>query len=276
MFVGRKKVKGLINFLKGIAVGIATLVPGVSGGTMSIILGIYDDLIHSVSSFFHDWKKNLIFLGQVALGGLLGMVLLSNVLEEALIKYPFVMKFFFIGVIFGGLPVLFKKASGTKSEGKGYIFFAIGFIIVFLMSSEPGSVTTLATTKGILSVIFLLIAGFIIAIALILPGISGSFMLLALGLYDVTLNAINTLNIPFLIPLALGALIGTVATTKTIEKLLQKYPRKTYMLILGFIAGSIPQVYPGIPTGGQFFPSIVAIVLGFILIYILGKKESNQ
>ena len=109
-------MKGLINFLKGIAVGIATLVPGVSGGTMSIILGIYDNLIHAVSSFFQDWKKNLLFLGEVALGGLLGMACFSSLLEGALIRYPFVMKFFFMGVIFGGLPVCLLYTSDAADE----------------------------------------------------------------------------------------------------------------------------------------------------------------
>lgn len=266
-------MKGLINFFKGIAVGIATLVPGVSGGTMSIILGIYDNLIHSISSFFQDWKKNLLFLGEVALGGLLGMACFSSLLENALIRYPYVMKFFFMGVIFGGLPILYKKAETSKDNGSGIVYFVIGAVLVLAMSSQPTAVTTLATSTGILSIIFLFIAGIIIAVALILPGISGSFMLLALGLYDVTLNAINTFNGPFLIPLALGVFVGTVATTKTIEKLLQKHPRKTYMLILGFILGSLVEVYPGIPAYGEVAASIVAAIVGFILIFWMSKKE---
>ena len=147
-------MKGLINFFKGIAVGIATLVPGVSGGTMSIILGIYDNLIHSISSFFQDWKKNLLFLGEVALGGLLGMACFSSLLENALIRYPYVMKFFFMGVIFGGLPILYKKAETSKDNGSGIVYFVIGAVLVLAMSSQPTAVTTLATSTGILSIIF--------------------------------------------------------------------------------------------------------------------------
>ena len=266
-------MKYIKNILKGIAIGIATLVPGVSGGTMAIILNVYDDLIHSIGSFFEDWKKHIILLLQIGIGGLTGILLFSKVLENALSNYPFVMKFFFVGVIFGGLPVLYKKASAGKKDKKDLLFLIIGFAIVLLMSAEPTATTALATSKGITSIIFLFIAGIIIAIALILPGISASFMLLTLGLYDVTLNAINTRNIPFLIPLGLGVVVGTLATTKAIEKLLQKYPSRTYLLILGFVVGSLIPVFPGVPQGITILTSILAFVVGFIIIHWISKKD---
>lgn len=262
-----------VNFFKGIVVGIATLVPGVSGGTMAVILGIYDDLIHSISSFFKDWKKNLIFLMQVGLGGLLGIGLFSKILETALNTYPSIMRFFFIGVIFGGVPVLYKKSTEGKKDIKDILFLIIGFIIVLVMSIEPTATTTLATEKGIMSMIFLFIAGIIIAIALILPGISASFMLLTLGLYNIFLNAINTKNIAFLIPIGLGIVLGTLGTARTIENLLKKQPRKTYMLILGFVLGSLIPVFPGIPQGLTIVPSVMALIVGFLLINWISKKE---
>lgn len=270
---GEEKVKKFINFFKGIAVGIATLVPGVSGGTMAVILGIYDDLIHSIGSYFSDWKKHTMLLLEIGLGGLVGIAAFSRLLENALSRYPSVMKFFFIGVIFGGLPVLYKKSTAVKRDMKDLIFLVIGLAIVLLMSAEPAATTALATAQGFISIIFLLIAGVVIAIALILPGISGSFMLLALGLYDITLNAINNLKIAFLIPLGLGVVLGTLGTAKAIEKLLQKYPGKTYMLIIGFVLGSIIPVFPGIPQGITMVSSILALIAGFALIYWLGKKD---
>jgi putative membrane protein len=267
-------MKFFINFFKGLLIGVATLVPGVSGGTMAVILGVYDDLIHAISSFFEDWKKHIILVVELGLGGLTGLVLFSKLLETAIKKYPFVMGFFFIGVIFGGIPVLYKKStSGGKRNLKDIIFFVIGFVVVLLLSSEPAATTTLATSQGIMSIIFLFIAGIVLAVALILPGISGSFMLYVLGLYSVTLSAINTRNIPFLIPLGIGVVIGTLGTAKTIEKLMEKYPGKTYMLILGFVLGSLLPVFPGIPQGLSIISSVVALVLGFILINWLSKKE---
>lgn len=275
MYTRSGEMKNFKNFFKGIAVGVATLVPGVSGGTMAVILGIYDDLIHAISSFFEDWKKHFILLLQIGLGGLAGMALFSKLLENAMIKIPFEMKFLFMGIIIGGLPVLYRKSRELgKRDYKDFIFLIIGFVTVLLMSAEPQATTTMATSKGVLSMIFLFIAGIVIAVALILPGISGSFMLLALGLYGVTLNAINTVNIPFLIPLGLGVVVGTLATTKIIEKLLHKYPGKTYMLIIGFVIGSLLPVFPGVPTSVHILTSIAAFIIGFLAILWLGRAEA--
>ncbi|MBK1810584.1 DUF368 domain-containing protein [Clostridium sp. YIM B02505] len=261
------------NVLKGIFIGIATLVPGVSGGTMAIILGVYDDLIHSISSFFTNWRKSILFLGQIGIGAILGIGLLSSLLETALSKFPHTMQFLFIGIILGGLPVLYKKTgTGTKRPISDYFLFALGFIIVLLLGSDPEVVTTMASTEGSGNFLFLFIAGIIIAVALVLPGISASFMLLALGLYEVTLRSINTLNITFLIPIALGILAGTLASTKLIEKFLVAYPSKAYMLIIGFVGGSLISVYPGIPSGINILTSILAFIIGFIIIFLLGKK----
>lgn len=266
-------MKYLKNILKGLVVGIATLVPGVSGGTMAIILGIYDDIIHSIGSYFDDWKKHTSFLFQVGIGGLIGLLLLSNILEAAITNYPYVMSFLFIGVICGGVPVLFNKARKGKKDKWDFLVLIIGFAIVLLMSAEPAATTTYATSGNITSIIFLFIAGIIMAIALILPGISGSFMLLTLGLYDVTLNAINTRNLVFLVPLGLGVVVGTLATTKVIEGLLQKHTTKTYMLILGFVVGSLIPVFPGIPEGFSIISSLAAFIIGFLVIRWMSKRE---
>lgn len=270
---GKSIMKQLKNFFKGMAAGIAMLIPGVSGGTMAIILGIYDELIHSVSTFFKDWKKNFIFLLIVGLGGLSGVLLFSRLMESAMNSFPYVMKFLFMGVIIGGLPVLYHKSSDSgRLDLKSLVFFVIGFAIVLVMSFEPEATTNMATSNGVLSYIFLFIAGIISAVALVLPGISGSYMLLILGLYNLTLNSINTMNIPFLIPLGLGIAVGTFGTAKLIEKCLNEYPKQTYMLIIGFVVGSLVEVFPGIPPMSQLFMSIIVFIAGGSGIFWLGKK----
>ncbi len=311
-------MKYIKNILKGITIGISMMIPGVSGGTMAIVLGIYDKLVHSVATFFKDWKKNMLFLLQVGIGGAIGVLIFSRLMEGAMTDYPQIMRYLIMGIIIGGLPLLWRKASeeggavaninggtgaavngygsadagkvgssthdktgsasGNSGTGVGkagiwdYAFLLLGIAIVLLMSLEPESLISTATDGSLASYIFLLIAGFIIAIGLVLPGISWSFMLLVLGMYEITLNAINTMNIPFLIPLGIGLALGTLGTTKVIEKFLQKQPRKTYMLIIGFVVGSLAEVYPGIPQGWQLPVSAVAFIVGFAAIYILGKK----
>jgi putative membrane protein len=310
-------LKYIKNVIKGIVIGVSMMIPGVSGGTMAIVLGIYDKLVHSVAAFFKDWKKNFIFLLQVAIGGGIGVLIFSRLMEGAMTSYPHIMRFLIMGIIIGGLPLLLKKAaqegrtvssnSGRLNDSKGilrsgndvqaagndmqtaggngtsagksagrswweYVFLLLGAAIVLLMSMEPESLIQSTADGSLLSYILLLVAGFIIAIGLVLPGISWSFMLLVLGMYEITLNAINTLNIPFLIPLGIGLALGTFGTAKVIERFLQRHPRKTYMLIIGFVAGSLVEVFPGIPTGWQLPVSVAALIIGFIAMFMLGKK----
>jgi uncharacterized membrane protein len=357
----------LKNIIKGVVIGISMMVPGVSGGTMAIVLGIYDKLVHSVAAIFKDFRKNILFLVQFGIGGAAGVLIFSRLMEGAMTRYPHIMRYLIMGVIIGGLPLLFKRAaesgagtqvnivtdiessadaqvnivtdiesgagtqvnivtdiessagtqvnivtdiesgagtqvnivtdiessadaqqnariSKTRGQQNGavvrrttgsasdYIFLVLGVAIVLLMSLEPGSLINMATDRSLTSYIFLLIAGVIIAVGVVLPGISWSFMLLVLGMYEITLNAINTFNIPFLIPLGIGMILGIFGTAKAIEKFLQKYPRKTYMLIIGFVAGSLVEVYPGIPQGWQLPVSAAAFIAGFAAIFILGKK----
>lgn len=289
----------LKNIIKGVVIGISMMVPGVSGGTMAIVLGIYDRLVHSLATIFKDLKNNLLFLVQVGIGGAAGVLIFSRLMEGAITSYPYIMRYLIMGVIIGGLPLLFKKAAESRTGQAGktgaqraqgnasrsrssadtawshifdYIFLLLGAAIVLLMSLEPESLIDMATAGSLAGYIFLLVSGFIIAVGVVLPGISWSFMLLVLGMYEVTLNAINTFNIPFLIPLGIGMAIGIFGTAKAVERFLQKYPRKTYMLIIGFVAGSLAEVYPGAPRGWQLPASVAAFIAGFAAIYILGKR----
>lgn len=267
-------MKNLVVFFKGMAIMISTLVPGVSGGTMAIVLGIYDDLIHAIGSFFEDWKKHSKLLIQLGLGAIIGLLLFSNLIESALNNYPVIMRFLFIGIILGGVPILYKRATYVSNNKSEIIYLIIGLIIALSMSKDTISVGTMTSVGGVKEFLFLFISGIIISIALILPGISGSYVLLIFGMYDTVLNAINTLNISLLFPLLLGAIIGTLATTKAIENLLQRYPGKTYMMILGFVIGSIVPIYPGLPGSGEVIFSIIVLIIGFLFIIWLGKKEN--
>ena len=264
-------MKFLMNFIKGIVIGVSMLVPGVSGGTMAIIFGIYDDLIHAVGSFFEDWKKHSKLLIQLALGGIVGVLLFSRMIEKILGKFPSIMGFFFIGIVCGGIPTLYKKATIGNKKSSDIIFLILGLIIAILLSKDPEAISVMATAGDSKGLIFLFIAGIVISVAFILPGLSTSFMLLILGLYTVTLNAINTFNIKFLVPMILGIFIGTIATSKIIEISLNRYPNKTYMMILGFVIGSIIPIYPGMPNGINILYLIISLIVGFLIIYYISK-----
>jgi len=260
-----------VLMLKGALMGIATLIPGVSGGTMGIILGIFDKIIHAMSSFFTDWKKNGLFLLEVGVGSLIGIALFSNLIESAMEKFEKPMIYLFLGVIFGGLPVLYKKTKAPDGKKIDLLYLIGGFLIVVPMVLQPSMIVNMANSTGIVHFIFLLFAGFIVAVALILPGISTSFMLLALGLYDITLKAVTNFDVSYLIPIVLGCVIGLVATTKLLENMINKHPRKTYLMILGFVAGSILQVFPGLPHGIEILYCVLTALLGFFIIRLMRK-----
>lgn len=268
-------MRGFINIFKGLAISLSTLIPGVSGGTMAIILGVYDDLIHAISSYFEDVKKHTRIILELGIGGVVGLILFSGLVEKALITFPYQMGFFFMGVVLGGIPTLYKRATRGGKKKNSIYYFLVGLIVAIVMTLKPGSIATVASGEGIGSFVFLFFGGIIIAVALILPGISASFMLLTLGMYEITLQAINSFNIAFLIPIGLGAVIGTLATTRALERVMAKHPQNTYMLILGFVLGSLIPIYPGVP--GSVFSIVlclVSFILGAVLIYNLGKRSN--
>lgn len=268
-------MKNFINVIKGVIIGVALLIPGVSGGTMAIVLGVYDDMIHAISSFFKDVKGNTIFLFMLGVGGLIGLGAFSRVISYGLETFRLPMIYLFLGGIIGGIPVLYKKANVGNKKSSDWLYFIIGFVIILTMSLYSGTLVNLASSTGAANFIFLIIAGIIIAVALILPGISTSFMLLVLGLYDITINAIKNLEISYLVPIVIGAGIGVIATTKVLENFLNNKPRPTYMLILGFVIGSMIEVFPGIPSGLDIFVSLITFVIGIIAMRYMSIKYSE-
>ncbi len=266
------------HFIKGIVIGSTMMVPGVSGGTTALILGIYDDLIKALSNLFNNFKENFKFLFIVGLGGLIGLSTISFVIDYFIENYNLPTMFLFLGIVVGGLPVLYKEANKGKKTKKDIIWFILGFIIIavllYLDSTIEKSLFTFESVNLFTS-IYLIIAGFIVALGVVLPGISTSFMLLILGLLAPTISAIKALNIAFLIPLAIGLLIGVLATTKLLEKLMRKYPRPTYLMILGFVVASLFEVFPGIPTGSNLLISSLTFILGFIIIRYVSIKYND-
>lgn len=269
----------LKHFVKGIAIGATMMVPGVSGGTMALILGIYHDIISAMSNIFKDFKKSFSFLFIVGLGGLVGLGGISWIIDYFIKTYKYPTMFLFLGIVLGGLPVLFKEADQGKKSKFDFVWFLIGIVIIgtllYFNNVTNESIFTF-TNLNPMMLIYLLIAGVVIAVALILPGISTSFLLLTLGLYELTLEAIKTINIPFLLPLVIGTLFGLLVTTKVLENLLNNKPRPTYLMIIGFVVASMFEVFPGIPTDiVTIVISIITLGCGYFLIKYISKKYQN-
>ena len=276
-------MRKLILALKAIIIGGSMLVPGVSGGTMALLLGIYNDMISAVSSFFKDKKKNAIYLLFIGLFGIIGMVLFAKPLSILTEKYNFVMMYFFLGAVAGSVPFIFRKAHETESK-KAYtsqkiitavVYVIVGIILVTLLGMIPQDMMDLGNWNGVGGYVMLLCTGIVAAVALVLPGISVSYMLLVLGMYEKTINSITNFEVEFIMPLGIGLLLGIILTTKLLENALNKHPRPTYLIILGFIIGSMVSVFPGIPNGIYLVLSPISFVAGFMSIYLLGKLDKE-
>lgn len=252
---------------KGLITGATMIVPGVSGGSMAMILGIYDRLISAISSFRKDVKGNLLFLARFVVGAGIGMFLFSTPLSWLLGHYPMPTMYFFLGAVFGGIPVIGKKSGVRKFSLDVILYMLIGVAAVLLISAIPTGTLNAGSQRGADIWLMLPVVGVAAATALILPGISISHFLLILGLYDSLLGAIKSFELTFLLPLGLGLLVGIILFSKFLERMMDQWPKQTYLIILGFIIGSVAQIFPGIPTGWGVILCAAMAVAGFCGVY---------
>ncbi|MDD3122574.1 MAG: DUF368 domain-containing protein [Candidatus Izemoplasmatales bacterium] len=240
----------LILLLKGFIIGIAFIIPGVSGGTLAIYLGIYDKLLHSIGNVFKEFKKSVSFLIPVFLGVGISVILLAKLLGFLIDKNSFVTLCFFIGLIIGGIPSISKHIDWKKKDASGYasMFFSV-LLVVFLLVGKLmfKNAGVSSFEMNILNVFLLLILGFVASSTMIIPGISGSALLMVLGFYTaIVTNVVGevldfsqiTYHLYVIIPFLIGALLGIIVFSKIIENLLRKFSIQTYKAIFGFIIAS--------------------------------------
>jgi len=272
--VEKRKKRIAANFFKGFAVGASMLVPGVSGGTMAIILGIYDDLIHAVSTLRRDFKENALLLSTFTLAGILGILTFSGPMLTALALWNKPMLLLFTGAILGSIPPLYRKVRISRIKPVNLLVAVIGAALGVCTMYLPENLFRVEAGLHPYSIIMLALAGVIIAVALILPGISASYILLMLGMYDLTLAAVKKLDLPYLIPLAAGVIAGIFLTAGILEREMKRHPQFTYMLIIGFMLGSLVQVFPGMPEGEEILPCIATFIAGFSAVLWIGRKRT--
>ena len=288
------------DFINGLAFGITQIIPGLSGATIAIMMGFYFELLEAINHFTKDLRKNLKFALPILLGMVFGLILFSSIVNFLLTNYSFPTMLFFIGLVAGILPHIYTKirADGQKLKAVDIILIAVPFIILvtvsFMQEARVTAPAELIDNIGIPFIIFLFVAGILAAAALIVPGFSGSFILLLLGIYHLAIYSISSIRhllldftnitlmlniIKVLLPLGIGVIVGIISMARLIEKLIKNHNKLLYTLILGLLFGSIfalfrePTVYQSGVSTVIVIVGIVTFSSGAVLAYVLGKKR---
>lgn len=277
------KEKLILGF-KGFLIGIANIIPGVSGGTMAVSFGIYEQLISIASTFTKNIKKNIAFILPIGIGAVLAIGLLSNIITICLNNYKVATPLLFVGLILGGVPVVFKKVNKEIVKSKNLLSFLITLIFmgfIYLGVSEMGNVSF--TDMNIMDYVLLFIVGVVAAVTMVVPGVSGSFVLMLIGYYEPIVETISNLtrfkdifsNCLIIFPFGIGVLAGIVSISKLIKYCLKHYEIQTYSSILAFVVSSIVLIiYPLFSvtvSNTEITIGIVLMLLGTILTYKLEK-----
>ena len=277
----QKQLENLLLIVKGFILGIANIIPGVSGGTLAMTMGIYEDIIKSISSILKTPKKSLKLLLHLGMGGVLSILILSKLLNYTLTNYAFATTLFFIGLIVGGFPLLLKKAKGHKVS-LGYLlsFLSTTSLVIILRLLQTSENTVSLNNISLFTMIILLLVGMLAASTMVIPGVSGSFVLMLIGFYKPILNTISNItkfnllghNLLILVPFGIGVLLGIVLTAKLIEYLLKKYEIYTYYGIYGFILASILVLILNVYNKATGIPEVVVGILLVLLGTFIGYK----
>ena len=308
-------MKFLEHIIIGIIIGISNIVPGVSAGTMFVILGIFKKLIDQVGLCIDEVKKMIknitkfkekdggiravgimfknifnsqkTFLIPIAIGMIFAIYFVAklfSILNPEQIMYR---NYIFLGLVLGGIPALFKELKkGTdiqninKRKANIYLFMFIGFLImliVYILKINGIGLRKVGYEELSISMALpLFLVGAIAAASMVIPGISGSMVVLILGYYELMTISISKLNMIFIIPFAIGILVGIMAILKLIKYLLDNHYTKTYSCIVGFVVGSLLMVFPGLPTNIMgYVITIVCIILGLFASYMIEKYSEK-
>ena len=268
----------------GVILGVANVIPGVSGGTLAVVFNIYDRLISvitlNVKKILSEWK----FILPLVAGMGLGIILFSKAITFLFENYPVQTNWFFIGIILGSIPMIVKRlmaaSKASFSDARkipvsaivyGVLALAVMAIMTYANVAESGAPIQTELTPLLAVKLFIGLA--CATIAMIIPGISGSFLMLVVGIYSTVIAAISDFNIPLLIPAVIGGVIGLLGGAKLVRVLMAKVPAQTYGAIMGLVLGSILVIFPGFGGFATVATSLLAAAVGFVVSFFAGREK---
>ena len=287
----------ILKILRGMVIGIANIIPGVSGGTMMVSMGIYDTLIHCITHLFKEFAKSIKTLLPYLIGMAAAIILGAFGLKAAFAHYPLPTNALFIGLILGSIPAILHQMKGEKTGVVGAVVFVILFAVVVVLKAVEGN-NTAALGTGFFDLIKYFLLGIIASATMVIPGVSGSMILKTLGYYEPIVTqtlteAVKALtagewgalghDLMILLPFAVGIVVGIFAIAKLIELLLKKWKGYTYCGILGMVAASPvvilmdKSIYERGIGVSDILLSVAALIFGLLIAWKLaGDKEDAK
>ena len=278
-----------LNMLKGIGIGIANVIPGFSGGTMAVMLNIYDLFVYSFANIFNDFKNVVKKCWSLFVGILIGILFAMVVIVKLLEVTPFITIMFFVGLIFGSMPSIYEKVKKQKINIADIIGFIVAIGVIVALPLIPKTEAAAQYNIGVYIIMFAM--GIVCSSAMVIPGVSGSLVLMAFGYYAFFMSTmkeylVNIFNFSLtnywgmfitLVCFAIGCVIGLVFISKLITKLTEKYPKTVYYTILGLLVASPFSIIYATLTDASYtvifdfwtiFFSVISLALGLGLVYL--------
>ncbi len=275
--------------LKGAVIGVANVIPGVSGGTMAVVMGIYDKLIHAITHLKSEFKEALRLLIPIIIGAAAGIIILTEVITRALEHFPVQTNFMFIGLIVGGLPIIVKKLkdTGKKVTGGNILALVLFFILVagFALMGEKEAAARELSLNAV-EIIKLFFVGVIASATMVIPGVSGSLVLILLGYYYLILDSISefihallAFDFPVLLektgilmPFGIGVLLGIGVIAKLIELVFEHFPNYAFCAIIGLIVASPLAIIFMSDLSRYNLVSILTGAVTFVIGFFIARK----
>lgn len=274
----------LILFIKGFILGVANVIPGVSGGTLAVSLGLYERVLECVTTLFKKFKENLTFIMPIALGIVVAILSTSKLVTYALTNFKAQTIFLFVGLIFGGISLIMKKVKGQKNFFNICVLCIVFIFVLGLNFVKTDTFSISFTNMKIIDYVLLALVGFIASSAMVIPGISGSFVLMVFGYYEKIMATISHLttfknigqDLIILTVFGIGVLLGILFMTKLITKLIEKNEVRTYFAIMGFVLSSIVVLLIEIGNFKFNFTNIATSILAFLWGYLLSRAIDKE
>lgn len=266
----------MLNFFKGIIVGIGGIAPGLSGSVLLVILGLYQKTITAIGTLFKDFKKNIIFLIPLFLGFGIGVIIFSKIVNYLLVNFEMYTRFAFLGLVLGTIPLFYKEVKKYGFNNKCYIVIFISIIIGIITFNINKELFPTITNPNLFQSILL---GVAVASSSIVPGIDSAVILSSLGLYELYVSSIANFNIQILIPAGFGLIFGAIIISFIMNKLLSKYYTATFSVIFGLFIAIIPNVLNSscvLDFNLKSLISILVFIIGFSVSFFLGDVKGNM